>query len=178
MEPKLTTVGQLLINSTLPEEHRDYERVWDKSSMRSFLTDMAKKMNPDEYREMIQRLTLIGLKSARQSGSVCQRPEPTAGRRRQDPDRRQARCSRRQRPVGTKPACQRTGTWPRSATAGSRWSYPCRPTPPRRLGGTRAVPAQGRTPARRPRCSRRECRNRRRRGCPTPPERPPRPWKT
>jgi DNA-directed RNA polymerase subunit beta' len=67
MEPKLTTVGQLLINSTLPEEHRDYERVWEKSSMRSFLTDMAKKMNPDEYREMIQRLTLIGLKSARQS---------------------------------------------------------------------------------------------------------------
>ena len=67
MEPKLTTVGQLLINSTLPEEHRDYERVWDKSSMRSFLTEMAQKMNPDEYREMIQRLTLIGLKSARQS---------------------------------------------------------------------------------------------------------------
>jgi DNA-directed RNA polymerase subunit beta' len=67
MEPKLTTVGQLVINSVLPEEHRDYERVWDKSSMRKFLTDMAQKMNPDEYREMIHRLTLTGLKSARQS---------------------------------------------------------------------------------------------------------------
>lgn len=67
MEPKLTTVGQLVINSVLPEEHRDYERVWDKSSMRKFLTDMSQKMNPDEYREMIHRLTLTGLKSARQS---------------------------------------------------------------------------------------------------------------
>jgi len=67
MEPKLTTVGQLLINSSVPEEHRDYERVWDKSSMRSFLTDMTTKMSPDDYRQMIQRLTLVGLKSARQS---------------------------------------------------------------------------------------------------------------
>lgn len=67
MEPSLTTVGQLLINNSLPEEHRDHSRVWDKSSMRNFLTDMAKKMKPDEYREMVQQLTLIGLKSARQS---------------------------------------------------------------------------------------------------------------
>ena len=69
MEPSLTTVGQLLINSALPEDHRDHSRVWDKSSMRKFLTDMATTMKPDDYREMIQRLTLIGLKSARQSPS-------------------------------------------------------------------------------------------------------------
>lgn len=69
MEPSLTTVGQLLINQALPEEQRDHARVWDKSSMRSFLTEMAKKMKPDDYREMVQRLTLIGLKSARQSAA-------------------------------------------------------------------------------------------------------------
>lgn len=67
MEPSLTTVGQLLINNALPAEHRDHSRVWDKSSMRNFLTDMAQKMKPDDYREMVQQLTLIGLKSARQS---------------------------------------------------------------------------------------------------------------
>lgn len=67
MEPKVTTVGQLLINDSLPEEFRDYSRVWEKSSLRKFLTDAATKMNPDAYREMVHRLSLIGLKTARQS---------------------------------------------------------------------------------------------------------------
>lgn len=67
MEPKVTTVGQLLINDSLPEEFRDYTRVWEKSSLRKFLTDAATKMNPDAYREMVHRLSLIGLKTARQS---------------------------------------------------------------------------------------------------------------
>ena len=69
MEPTVTTVGQLIINSALPEEYRDYSRVWDKTSMRKFLTDAATKLPADQYREMIQQLTLIGLKSARQSDS-------------------------------------------------------------------------------------------------------------
>ena len=67
MEPTLTTVGQLLINSAIPEEHRDYSRTWDKNSMREFLTDMTKKVTPDQYKDMVQQLTLIGLQSARQS---------------------------------------------------------------------------------------------------------------
>lgn len=69
MDPNLTTVGQLLINSSLPEEYRDYQRTWDKSSIRSFLTEASKTMNPDDYREMVQKLTLIGLKTARQSSA-------------------------------------------------------------------------------------------------------------
>lgn len=69
MEPTLTTIGQLLINSVIPEEHRDYTRVWDKNSMRTFLTDMSQKVTPDVYKEMVQNLTLIGLKSARQSAN-------------------------------------------------------------------------------------------------------------
>jgi DNA-directed RNA polymerase subunit beta' len=69
MEPTLTTIGQLLINSAIPEEHRDYTRVWDKNSMRTFLTDMSQKVTPDVYKEMVQNLTLIGLKSARQSAN-------------------------------------------------------------------------------------------------------------
>lgn len=67
MDPALTTVGQLLINESLPQEHRDHTRVWDKSSMRKFLTQMATTMKPDDYKDMVQKLTLIGLKSARQS---------------------------------------------------------------------------------------------------------------
>jgi DNA-directed RNA polymerase subunit beta' len=67
MEPKVTTVGQLLINDSLPAEFRDYTRVWEKSSLRKFLTDAATKMDPDAYREMVHRLSLIGLKTARQS---------------------------------------------------------------------------------------------------------------
>jgi len=67
MEPSITTVGQLLINSALPEDFRDYNKTWDKSAIRGLMTDAAKTMNPDQYREMIQKLTLVGLKTARQS---------------------------------------------------------------------------------------------------------------
>lgn len=67
MEPSLTTVGQLLINAAIPEQFRDYSRVWDKTSMRTFLTDMVGKVSPDQYKDMVQQLTLVGLKSSRQS---------------------------------------------------------------------------------------------------------------
>jgi len=67
MEPSVTTVGQLLINSAIPDEFKDYSRVWDKGSLRKFLTDAAKTMNSDVYRDMVQKLSLIGLKTARQS---------------------------------------------------------------------------------------------------------------
>jgi DNA-directed RNA polymerase subunit beta' len=70
MEPNVTTVGQLLINSSLPEELRDYNRIWDKKSLRDFLTESSKTMAPDAYREMVQKLSLIGLKTARQSSSA------------------------------------------------------------------------------------------------------------
>ena len=70
MEPNVTTVGQLMINSALPEEMRDYNRTWDKTTLRNFLTESAKTMNPDAYREMIQKLSLIGLKTARQSSAA------------------------------------------------------------------------------------------------------------
>ena len=56
MEPTVTTVGQLIINSALPEEYRDYSRVWDKTSMRKFLTDAATKLPADQYREMMEHL--------------------------------------------------------------------------------------------------------------------------
>ena len=68
-EPTLTTVGQLLINSAIPSEHRDYSRVFDKKSLYKFLTEQATRMDPDSFREMVQRLTLIGLRTARQSPS-------------------------------------------------------------------------------------------------------------
>lgn len=69
MEPSITTVGQLLINSALPEDFRDYSKTWDKTAIRNLMTEAAKKMNPDQYREMIQKLTLVGLKTARQSSA-------------------------------------------------------------------------------------------------------------
>ena len=70
LEPNTTTVGQLLINSALPEEMRDYNRIWDKKGLRDFLTESAKTMAPDAYREMVQKLSLIGLKTARQSAAA------------------------------------------------------------------------------------------------------------
>lgn len=70
MEPNTTTVGQLLINSALPEELRDYNRIWDKKALRDFLTESSKTMSPDAYREMVQKLSLIGLKTARQSAAA------------------------------------------------------------------------------------------------------------
>ena len=69
-EPTLTTVGQLLINSAMPAEQRDYNRVFDKKSLYAFLTANATTMDPDNFREMVQRLSLIGLRTARQSPSA------------------------------------------------------------------------------------------------------------
>ena len=69
MEPTITTVGQMLINSAIPAEYQDHTRVWDKNSVRTFLTDSSKTMAPDDYRDMVQKLSMIGLKTARQSSA-------------------------------------------------------------------------------------------------------------
>ena len=67
MDPTITTVGQLLINSSIPNEYQDHNKVWDKNNMRDFLTSSSKTMNSDDYRAMVQKLSMIGLTTARQS---------------------------------------------------------------------------------------------------------------
>ena len=50
-----TTLGQLLINETLPDDMRDYERVLDKKNMAALATELAKKY-PDRYREVMKNI--------------------------------------------------------------------------------------------------------------------------
>ena len=70
MEPSKTTVGQLLVNSALPKELRDYSRVFDKKTMQNFLNKISQKVDSDTYAEIVQRLSTIGLRSARGSNKA------------------------------------------------------------------------------------------------------------
>jgi hypothetical protein len=54
-EPRKATVGQIVINSSLPEGLRDYDRVFDKASMGKFLTNIAGKVDPDTYAAIVQK---------------------------------------------------------------------------------------------------------------------------
>ena len=69
-EPRKSTVGQLLINSALPPDLRDYDRIFDKSTMGEFLTNIADKVDPDTYAAIVHRLSLVGLRAARGSSKA------------------------------------------------------------------------------------------------------------
>lgn len=62
-----TTVGQLLVNRTLPEDMRDYGRTLDKKTMKKLLSEIAQKY-PDEYRQISHELAQIGHDAAYTSG--------------------------------------------------------------------------------------------------------------
>ena len=63
------TVGQILVNETLPPEMRDYDRVLDKKGLRSLMEEVAEK-HPERYREIAFALNQIGRRGAQESGSV------------------------------------------------------------------------------------------------------------
>ena len=46
----------LLINSYLPDDLRDYERVYDKKGLHTLMADIAKKY-PDRYRELSKAIS-------------------------------------------------------------------------------------------------------------------------
>lgn len=54
-----TTLGQLLVNEALPEEYRDYSRVWDKKTTAAVLRDIAQK-HPDKYVDVSKKLLDVG----------------------------------------------------------------------------------------------------------------------
>jgi DNA-directed RNA polymerase subunit beta' len=62
-----TTVGQLLVNESLPEDLRDYERVLDKKSIAALLQQVAEKY-PDRYREVAKNLSDAGRDAAYTTG--------------------------------------------------------------------------------------------------------------
>jgi hypothetical protein len=63
-----TTMGQLMINESLPEELRDYERILDKKGIRDLLETVARD-HPDRYRQVAKRLSDVGRHSSFSSGS-------------------------------------------------------------------------------------------------------------
>lgn len=62
-----TTVGQLLLNDALPEDMRDYGRVLDKAGLKKLFTELAEK-HPDKYREVAQKLSELGSRTAFETG--------------------------------------------------------------------------------------------------------------
>lgn len=58
-----TTMGQVLINETLPADMRDYNRVLDKKTMGTLATQLAKQ-HPDQYRDTMKRLHDVALDAA------------------------------------------------------------------------------------------------------------------
>ena len=64
-----TTVGQLLVNESLPEELRDYNRVLDKKGLSALLQQVARE-HPDKYREVSFKLNQLGQRSAQDQGGM------------------------------------------------------------------------------------------------------------
>jgi len=62
-----TTVGQLMINETLPPELRDYSRVLDKAQIKELFQQVADKY-PDKYREISKNLSDVGRDAAFTTG--------------------------------------------------------------------------------------------------------------
>ena len=71
-----TTVGQLLVNESLPEDLRDYERVLDNKSIAALLQQVAEKY-PDRYREVAKNLSDAGRDAAYTTGACSQKTQPT-----------------------------------------------------------------------------------------------------
>lgn len=64
-----TTVGQLLVNDSLPPALRDYDRVLDGKQIKSLLQQVAREY-PDQYRDVSFKLNQIGQKAAQEQGGM------------------------------------------------------------------------------------------------------------
>lgn len=58
-----TTIGQLLINESLPEDMRDHTRVLDKNGLKALLREVAEK-HPEKYPEISHKLLNVGQSAA------------------------------------------------------------------------------------------------------------------
>lgn len=62
-----TTIGQMLINESLPEDMRDSTRVLDKKGIQKLMDEVARK-HPEKYPEIVKNLSDIGRRFAYKSG--------------------------------------------------------------------------------------------------------------
>lgn len=62
-----STIGQLVVNDSLPDDLRDYNRELDKKGLSTLLAEVAKR-HPEKYREVSHKLSQIGQRSAYLSG--------------------------------------------------------------------------------------------------------------
>lgn len=64
-----TTVGQLLINESLPEDMRDYSRVIDKNSLKTLFQELADRY-PDKYVDLNQKMHTLSQDAVTTYGGV------------------------------------------------------------------------------------------------------------
>ena len=65
---RTVTVGQLIVNSALPPDLRDYDRVLDKKGLKELLREVLDRY-PEQYKDVVHRLNQIGADAAFSSGS-------------------------------------------------------------------------------------------------------------
>ena len=70
----LTTPGQLLVNSALPEKYRDYGRTLGKSETDKMLAQLALH-DPDKYKETVFKLVQLGRHAAFEEGVTLRRSD-------------------------------------------------------------------------------------------------------
>jgi len=64
-----TTIGQLMVNETLPANLRDYNRKLDKKGISALLQEVAEKY-PDQYRQIAKELSDVGRDVAYSTGGT------------------------------------------------------------------------------------------------------------
>lgn len=64
-----TTLGQVLINESLPPDMRDYNRVLDKKALSKLANELAEK-HPDKYRDVTKNLFDIGRDASYTTGGL------------------------------------------------------------------------------------------------------------
>ena len=64
-----TTIGQLLLNSALPDDMQDHGRTLDAKGMRALFTELAEK-HPDKYRDVAKKLFDVSRDAAWTTGGM------------------------------------------------------------------------------------------------------------
>lgn len=64
-----TTIGNLLVDRALPEKYRRGSYNLDKKGIEALLEPISQEMDPDEYKLVLQRLNVLGQRTAIESGT-------------------------------------------------------------------------------------------------------------
>ena len=65
----VTTIGQIIVNNTLPKKYRDYNRILDKGAIEDLLAQIALN-DPSEYKDASAKLMRVGNQASFDGGTT------------------------------------------------------------------------------------------------------------